>query len=44
MKDPYASDPKVSSSSNEETSDDPEVPNTSDLKNLIQSDSSGSSK
>ena len=41
MKDPYASDPEVSSGSSEETSDDgPEVPQTCDPKISIQSDSS----
>ena len=45
MKDPYASDPEVSSGSSEETSDDgPEVPHTSDPKILIQSNSSGHSE
>jgi len=44
MQDSYASDPEVSSGSDEETSDDPEVPLTRDLEISIQSDSSGSSE
>ncbi|KIM51915.1 hypothetical protein SCLCIDRAFT_32981 [Scleroderma citrinum Foug A] len=44
MKDPDAHDPKVSSGSDEETSDDSEVYHTSDLEISIRSDSSGHSE
>ena len=44
MKDPGASDPEVSSSSDQETSDDSEVYHTSDPEISIRGDSSGHSE